>query len=128
VNFSTGRTASVSDIAALVERRQDGYSLEAPFYGSQEVFDLDMDAIFGRHWLFCATEAEIPEAGDYVTIDLGRYSLIVLRDDDEEVRAMHNVCRHRGSRLLEDPCGSVGNLVCPYHQWTYRTDGSLVFA
>ena len=70
----------------------------------------------------------MPEPGDYVTIEIGAYSLIIVRDDDEEVRALHNVCRHRGSRLLEDPCGSVGNLVCPYHQWTYRTDGSLIFA
>ena len=81
-----------------------------------------------KHWLFSAAEAEIPDAGDYVTIDIGPYSVIILRDDDEEIRAFHNVCRHRGSRLLKEPCGAVGNIVCPYHQWTYRTDGSLIFA
>jgi glycine betaine catabolism A len=116
------------EIESLVKTRKVGYSLEAPFYTSQEVFDLDVAAIFAKHWLFSAAEAEIPDAGDYVTVDVGPYSVIILRDDDEEIRAFHNVCRHRGSRLLKEPCGAVGNIVCPYHQWTYRTDGSLIFA
>lgn len=119
---------SGADIAALVERRTPGYSLEAPFYTDPAIFDLDMKAIFAKHWLFSATEAEIPDPGDYVTIDIGPYSVIITRDDDEEVRAFHNTCRHRGARLLTDACGSVGNIVCPYHQWTYRVDGDLIFA
>jgi len=121
-------TTERPDITALVERRKDGFSLEAPFYTSREVFDLDLDLIFSRHWLFVATEAEVPEAGDFVTINVGRSSVVIVRDDDETVRGLHNVCRHRGARILEDPCGSVGNLVCPYHQWTYGTDGNLMFA
>jgi Rieske 2Fe-2S family protein len=120
--------SSSPDIESLVKGRAVGYSLAAPFYTDQAVFDLDVAGIFAEHWLFCAAEAEIPEPGDYVTVDVGSYSVIVLRDDDETVRALHNVCRHRGSRLVESPCGSVGNLVCPYHQWTYRTDGRLIFA
>jgi glycine betaine catabolism A len=116
------------EIESLVQRRAVGYSLEAPFYISPEVFDLDVAAVFAKHWLFSAAESEIPDAGDYVTIDIGPYSVIILRDDDEEIRAFHNVCRHRGSRLLNESCGSVGNIVCPYHQWTYRTDGELIFA
>jgi glycine betaine monooxygenase A len=128
VNFSTGNTAPALEIAAMVERRAVGYSLEAPFYTSEEVYDLDLDVIFGKHWLFACTEAELAEPGDYVTLDIGRHSIIIVRDDNGNIRALRNVCRHRGSRILEDPCGSVGNLVCPYHQWTYRTDGSLIFA
>jgi len=116
------------DVESLFKSREVGYSLEAPFYTSPEIFDLDIQAIFSKHWLFSAAEAEIPEAGDYVTIDIGPYSVIILRDDEEEIRAFHNVCRHRGSRLLKEPCGEIGNIVCPYHQWTYRTDGDLIFA
>ncbi len=126
--FQDAPTVSATTAADLVARRRPGFSLAAPFYTSQEFFDLDLEAIFGRHWLFCATEGELAEPGDYVTITIGRYSVIILRDDDEQVRALHNVCRHRGSRILEDPCGSVGNLVCPYHQWTYAPDGSLLHA
>jgi glycine betaine catabolism A len=112
----------------LIDSRLPGWSLPAPFYTSQECFDLDMDAIFGNHWLFVASEPEIPQPGDYVTVNIGRQAVIVLRDDDEQVRAFHNVCRHRGSRLLNDESGSVGNIVCGYHKWTYGTDGRLLHA
>ncbi len=123
------RSAAHDDSAAtLVGRRAPGYSLEAPFYTSQEIFELDMKAIFTKHWLFVAAEAELPEPGDYVTVQVGPSSVIIVRDDDEQVRAFHNVCRHRGSRILDDACGSVGNLVCPYHHWTYNVDGRLLHA
>ena len=112
----------------LIASREPGWSLRAPFYTSQECFDLDLDVIFGRHWLFVASEPEIPEPGDYVTVSFGRQSVIVVRDDDGQVRAFHNVCRHRGSRLLNDAAGSVGNIVCGYHRWTYATDGRLLHA
>ena len=116
------------DLAALVERRAVGYPLESTFYTSPAVFDLDVTAVLARTWLFVATEAELREPGDYVTVNLGPYSVIVLRDDDEVVRALHNVCRHRGARILDDRSGSVGNIVCGYHRWTYATDGSLLHA
>ncbi|MET0451345.1 MAG: aromatic ring-hydroxylating dioxygenase subunit alpha [Mycobacterium sp.] len=119
---------SAADVASLVKGRAVGYSLDAEFYTSPEIFALDIEAVFAKHWLFVAAEAEIPEPGDFVTAQVGTYSVIIVRDDDESVRALHNVCRHRGSRLLEADCGAVGNLVCPYHQWTYRADGSLIFA
>ena len=122
------RTGQLDDAASLVRRHTPGHSLEAPFYSSQEIFDLDMKAIFFRHWLFVAAEAELPEPGDFVTVTIGPSSVIVVRDDDEQVRAFHNVCRHRGSRILDEACGSVGNLVCPYHHWTYGVDGSLLHA
>ncbi|HET7326391.1 MAG TPA: aromatic ring-hydroxylating dioxygenase subunit alpha [Nocardioidaceae bacterium] len=116
------------DVHALVARRRPGYSLEAAFYTDPQIFDLDIAAVFARNWLFVATEAEIAEPGDFVTVAVGPYSVIVLRDDDEVVRAFHNVCRHRGARILNDQAGSVGNIVCGYHQWTYATDGSLLHA
>ena len=116
------------DLAALVERRTVGYPLEGPFYTSSAVFDVDVAAVLGRTWLFVATEAEVREPGDFVTVDLGPYSVIILRDDDDVVRALHNVCRHRGARVLSERSGSVGNIVCGYHRWTYATDGSLLHA
>ncbi|WP_020500634.1 aromatic ring-hydroxylating oxygenase subunit alpha [Sciscionella marina] len=115
-------------IAELIARRKKGHSLPAEFYTSPEIFHADIEAIFARHWLLATTEAEIPEPGDFVTVEIGPYSVIVLRDDDEQVRAMHNVCRHRGARILTESSGSVGNIVCGYHKWTYRTDGSLLHA
>lgn len=113
---------------ALIRRRRPGYSLEAPFYTSQEAFDRDLDVIFGRHWIFVASEPELPEPGDYVTVALGPASVILVRDDDMAVRGFHNVCRHRGSVILREPTGFVGNLVCPYHRWTYDLTGQLIHA
>ncbi|HLR83564.1 MAG TPA: Rieske 2Fe-2S domain-containing protein, partial [Nocardioidaceae bacterium] len=79
-----------TSIERLVETRVPGYALEAPFYTSDEAYDLDIKAIFARHWLCVASDGEIPEAGDYLTIDIGPYPILVIRDDDDQVRAMHN--------------------------------------
>ena len=116
------------DLAELVARRQAGHPLESPFYASPAVFDADVAGVLAHTWLFVATEAELREPGDYLTVEVGSYSVIVLRDDDEVVRAFHNVCRHRGARILDGSAGSVGNIVCGYHRWTYATDGSLLHA
>ncbi|MGO1974942.1 MAG: aromatic ring-hydroxylating oxygenase subunit alpha [Propionibacteriaceae bacterium] len=124
----TPSTTSRVDATELVTRRRPGRALEGSFYTSPEILDLDIEAVFAAHWIFVATEPEVREPGDFVTIDLGRYSVIIIRDDDGEVRALHNVCRHRGSRVLHESRGEVGNLVCGYHQWTYATDGSLLHA
>jgi Rieske 2Fe-2S family protein len=120
--------ATTSGIGDLVARRITGRSLEASFYTSREFFDLDIDAIWAQHWIFVAAEGELPEPGDFITAAIGPYSIIVVRDDEGNLAALHNVCRHRGTRILQQQRGSVGNIVCGYHKWTYRTDGSLLHA
>ncbi len=119
---------SRSDFAAMAARRKPGFTLEAPFYTSDAALALDLEIIFGRYWVFVATEPELAEPGDYVTVLIGRTSVILVRDDDMQIRAFHNVCRHRGSRIVLDERGFVGNLVCPYHQWTYDLTGKLIHA
>ncbi|MEJ1161228.1 aromatic ring-hydroxylating oxygenase subunit alpha [Prosthecomicrobium sp. N25] len=116
------------DIARLVAERRPGHTLAAPFYQAREIFDLDLDVIFSRHWIFAGVEAEVPEAGDYARLDLGANSIVIVRGDDDEVRAFHNVCRHRGARIVTEEKGCVGKLVCPYHQWTYELTGELIHA
>lgn len=115
-------------LAGLLAERTEWMSLTSAFYADPEIFDLDMQGIFGSHWFFAASVAEIPEPGDYVTIDVGPHSLILIRTDDGGINALHNVCRHRGARVLVDPWGSTGNLVCGYHSWTYSPDGTLLHA
>lgn len=117
-----------SGIGALVARRRPGYGLETPFYTAPEIFDLDMEVIFGRHWIYVGVEADVPEPGDTMVVDIGRATILVLRDDDRVVRAVHNVCRHRGARVVHDYKATTGNLVCRYHQWTYALDGRLIHA
>lgn len=120
------------DVAASIEtllaRRRPGTSLEAPFYVAPEIFEADLRHIFGREWIFAGHAAQVAEAGDYFTLELGTASIVVLRDDDMGLRAFHNVCRHRGARIVAPGSGIVGKLVCPYHQWTYDLDGSLLHA
>lgn len=121
---------SIGDPAPPPElvHRVSGQSLPAPFYVSDEWFTRDIDEIFSAHWIFAAAEAEIPEPGDFVTVTFSTRSIILIRDDANEVRAHHNVCRHRGARLLTEPAGSTGTIVCRYHSWTYGTDGNLTYA
>jgi glycine betaine catabolism A len=114
------------DLPALIASRKRGYTLPAPFYLDPEVFARDLELIFGRHWIFVGVEPEIAEPGDFFTVEIGSDSIIIVRDDDLAVRAFHNVCRHRGARLRPAGHGIVGNLVCPYHQWTYNLRGELI--
>src|SRR5262245_50955757 len=107
----------------LLRRRKPGHSLEAPFYTSREIFDLDLDVIFGRHWIYIGVEPDMPEPGDCMTVEIGTASVLMIRGEDMQIRAFHNVCRHRGARLIDDHKTSVGNIVCRYHQWTYGEDG-----
>src|SRR5699024_10628998 len=120
--------ARTDEWAHAVATRRPGYSLAAPFYTDPDFYQADLEAVFYASWIFAASVAEVPEPGDYVTLDVGRASVIIIRDDDEQIRAHHNVCRHRGARLLPEAFGSVGNIVCGYHQWTYSPEGDLLHA
>jgi Rieske 2Fe-2S family protein len=115
-------------IEELLRRRKPGHTLEAPFYTSREIFDLDLDIIFGRHWIYVGVEPDMPESGDCMTVEIGAASVLMIRGEDMTIRAFHNVCRHRGARLIDDHKTSVGNIICRYHQWTYGEDGRLLFA
>ena len=117
-----------ASLRELLERRRHNFSLEAPFYTSPEIFEADMEAVFDRQWVFAASIAEIPEPGDYVTVEYGSRALILVRREDGGVDVLHNVCRHRGARLLTEKSGTTGNIVCGYHFWTYASDGTLIHA
>ena len=77
-------------------------------------------------WQIACHVNSIPRPGDYETFDLGRESVFVLRDKDGSVKAFHNVCRHRGARLLDGAGTCAATITCPYHGWSYRHDGGLV--
>jgi benzoate/toluate 1,2-dioxygenase alpha subunit len=96
-------------------------------YLSQEVFDLEMRNLWHNTWLYVGHDSQVPQAGDYYTVELARQPVIMLRDVDGHVRVMMNRCAHKGSRLLSAPHGRCegGLLRCPYHGWTYRLDGTV---
>jgi Rieske 2Fe-2S family protein len=121
-------TPGDSALRALVARRVKGQTLEAPFYIDTGILRLDLDLIFGRHWIYVGVEPDVADPGDCMAVDIGQHAIIVSRGDDGDLHAFHNVCRHRGARLLHAAKSNLGNIVCPYHQWTYGLDGSLLYA
>jgi Rieske 2Fe-2S family protein len=102
-------------------------TLPGRYYTSPEVFAEEGERIFARRWLCAGREERIREPGDYVLQPVGPDSILILRDRAGAVRAFHNVCRHRGTRLCEAPAGQLaGTIQCPYHAWTYALDGRLI--
>ena len=116
-----------SDVLRKLKNRREGYSLEQAFYIDPDHYRLDLETIWYRDWLFIGHDCEIPKAGNYFTVQVGDYPVVVTRDRSGTIRALHNSCRHRGSRVCTQHKGSSAKLVCPYHQWTYELDGSLLF-
>ncbi|MGB8623924.1 MAG: aromatic ring-hydroxylating dioxygenase subunit alpha [Paracoccaceae bacterium] len=117
-----------ADVLSLLMARKPGHSLPQPFYTDPGLFQADMRNIFYREWLNAIAAVEIPKTGNYVTLQIGAYSIIIVRGADGTIRAFHNSCRHRGSRICSAAKGSAPKLVCPYHQWTYELDGKLLYA
>ncbi len=103
-----------------------GDPLPAWTYANAELFELEYDALFLGRWQLVGHETDVPDAGDFVTADIGRNSVVVIRDKDMQLRAFLNVCRHRASRIFERKGSCRGVIRCPYHGWTYRLDGSLM--
>ena len=102
-------------------------SLPFEIYRDDGIYAAEVDAIWHNEWVFLAAEQQIPKPGDYFACTLGGEPVAVIRGSDGEVRALSNVCRHRGTPLLEEGFGSLDqkNIVCPYHAWTYDTKGAL---
>ena len=113
-----------SNVRELISRYQPGHPLDREFYHCEDIFETDMDFLAQR-WMLVDHESRIPESGDYFLSETGVDSYIVIRGRDGAIRAFHNVCRHRGSRVCLAPQGHSKLLVCPYHAWSYRLDGSL---
>ena len=119
---------SPSDVLALARNRRANHALPRGLYVDPGTFQLDMERIWYKEWLFAIPACEIPKRGNYVVHTVGDYSVVIVRGEDEQIRAFHNSCRHRGSVVCNKPKGSRPKLVCPYHQWTYNLDGSLATA
>ncbi len=93
-------------------------------YWSPDWLALEQERIFHRAWVFAGAEAEIAEPGDIKPVVVGAAPIVILRDRDGKVRAFHNVCRHRGTKLITERCRRT-SITCPYHAWNYGLDGKL---
>lgn len=95
-------------------------------YTDPDIFELEMERIFGRTWIFVGHDSQVPNTGDYITTDIGRQPVILIRHSDGEARVLLNRCAHRGPKVCNEPCGNAKALTCIYHGWSYDTDGSLI--
>jgi phenylpropionate dioxygenase-like ring-hydroxylating dioxygenase large terminal subunit len=112
-----------------IEPRRDpleDMSLPGWLYYDQEFFEAEKRAFLRASPQVVCHESEIPNPGDWRTLEYLGESIIVMRGDDREIRAFSNVCRHRGSRLVDGEAGCSKVLTCPYHAWSFSRDGRLV--
>ena len=105
----------------------DGFTMPGSFYCSEELLELEREQLFRRKWICLGREEEIPASGDYMATDLVGEPVIIIRTSTGVVKALSNVCRHRGMPLLEGH-GNCKRITCSYHAWTYDLDGDLVRA
>ncbi len=102
------------------------HALPAWVYNNAQLSRLELERVLKPSWQIVCHVNSIPKTGDFQTLDLGSDSVMVLRDRDGSIRAFHNVCRHRGARLLDGAGNCPTAVTCPYHGWTYRHDGGLI--
>ena len=121
-----GAAGAADAVRELLARRAPGHTLPGPMYSGAETYAADLQHIWYAEWVFAGHEAELKQTGDYLTLTIGEYPLVVTRAADGTLHALHNVCRHRGAVLCSAQNGNTRRkLICPYHQWAYELDGRL---
>jgi phenylpropionate dioxygenase-like ring-hydroxylating dioxygenase large terminal subunit len=119
----------MSEVARLPRReadQQEDLSLPGWVYHDPEYFRVEMARLIRPSWQIVCHANEVVNPGDWRTLEILGESVLVIRGTDNEVRAFANVCRHRGSRLVDGTGGCAKRLTCPYHAWTYAADGRLI--
>lgn len=102
-------------------------AMPAGFYNDPNVLDFEIEHLFLNGWLCVGRADEVPQPGDYFTLEMLGEPLVITRDKDNQVRVLSNVCRHRGSIIMKGS-GNSAKFTCPYHKWTYALDGKLMAA
>src|SRR5712692_1108953 len=119
-----GNGAPALDLEKWVNE-EDG-RVSRRIFSDPDIYELEVERIFNRCWLFLAHETEIRKPGDYVTRHMGDDQVIVVRGEDGVIRAFLNSCLHRGTQICRADGGSARRFICPYHSWTYDTQGNLL--
>ncbi len=109
----------------LINQQKINHTLDQEFYTNDDIFDIDLKNIFYKQWVFVGHISRIPNYGDYFLFNIGKESIIIIRNKDKNIYAYYNVCRHRGSQICLEEQGNKKLLVCPYHAWSYNLDGSI---
>lgn len=116
----------VSDLrSATLAPPENPLALPYRAFWDRQLLDVEISEVFARDWILACREQEIPNPGDYRAITIGGEPVVVVRGHDKALRAMSNVCRHRGTMIVEGS-GTTQRFECPYHAWTYNLDGKLL--
>lgn len=114
------------DQVAAPNNDWDRSGLPAWTYTNSELFELEKTLLFRQHWQIAGHVSDIPESGDYLCFDIVGERALIVRGKDGQIRGFHNVCRHRGSRVVATDEGTCKTaLVCPFHGWSFNLDGTL---
>ncbi len=100
-------------------------TISREIFSSRQVYEDELEKVFTRAWLFVGHESQIPKAGDYFTSRMGAESVILARDKKRKVHVFLNSCRHRGMKVCQYDHGNTQLFTCPYHSWSYTTEGKL---
>ena len=115
-------------IEALIANQKPGYSLDQRFYTDPDVYELELERIVYRNWIFAGHVSQLPEPGDFRVLNVAGESAIIVRGKDGTINGFANVCRHRGSLVCLEEHGHTDKFACPYHGWMYDIDGKLIAA
>ena len=115
VDFSETLTSSLDKSASLSKDR----------YISEDFMQSEWEGIWTKAWLFAGLESDLLEPGDFFIYDIGRESIVITRNNENEISAFYDVCQHRGNKIVTLESGSFSKVSCPYHGWTYGLDGTL---
>ena len=115
-------SGSAFDVRELVEAD----CVHPSVYTDPDIFELEIRQVFSQAWNYVGHESQVPRHGDYFTTNVARQPVVMLRHTDGHVKVVHNRCAHRGAQVVSEASGNAKVLRCPYHGWTYATDGTLL--
>src|SRR5215216_5261068 len=110
--------------SGLVDLRLGEISRE--IFVNEHIYAEEQERIFARAWLHVGHESQIPKPGDYFVSSMGEESVILCRDRELKIHVFLNSCRHRGMKVCRYDEGNTAVFTCPYHGWSYASDGQLV--
>jgi benzoate/toluate 1,2-dioxygenase subunit alpha len=115
-----GNAQAVRDLVRESEVHRD-------VYVDQDIFRLEMEHLFANTWVYLGHDSQVSKPGDYVSTTIGTQPVLMVRHADDSVRVLYNRCPHKGTLIAGESCGNTGRYFrCPYHAWSFRTDGSLL--
>lgn len=104
---------------------QEASTIPASWYTDKRIYELELQTVFARSWQFAGRVDQLEEPGQYVTTEIAREPIVVVRGSDQRLRGFFNVCRHHAAAVMTEPSGTANQLRCPYHGWTYSLEGLL---